>query len=220
VSACAAQSFEVASIRPNLSGDGHSDYSISGNDGARLTTRNVSLMTLIQRAFQVRQYQVSGPGWLTDTKFDINAALPADAPREQMAAALQAMLKERFQLTFHRETKEQSTYALTVGKEGSKLKLTPDPEASSGTWQSRDQYKAQNENMAHFCEVLTRQVGRPVVDATGLAGAYDFVLNYDPQDSMSLFVAIEATLGLRLESKKTPVELLVIDRIEKSPTAN
>jgi uncharacterized protein (TIGR03435 family) len=74
--------------------------------------------------------------------------------------------------------------------------------------------------MAHFCEVLSRQVGRPVLDATGLPGAYDFVLDYDPQDSMSLFVAIESTLGLRLESKKAAVDLMVIDRVEKSPTAN
>jgi uncharacterized protein (TIGR03435 family) len=220
VSACAAQTFEVASIRPNLTGDTHSDYSVSGNDGARLATQNVSLMTLIQRAYDVRQYQVTGPDWLRDVRFDINAVLPAAAPREQMAAALQAMLKERFHLVFHRETKEQSAYALMVGKGGSRMKSTADPEGTSGTWQTRGQYKVQNENMAHFCEVVSRQVGRPVLDATGLPGAYDFVLDYDPQDSMSLFVAIESKLGLKLESKKAAVDLMVIDRVEKSPTAN
>jgi uncharacterized protein (TIGR03435 family) len=220
VPACAAQSFDVVSIHPNLSGSSHSDYSVSGNDGARLTTQNVSLMTLIQRAFDVRQYQVAGPSWLTDVKFDINAVLPAGTPRQQIGGAIQSMLKERCQLAYHRETKEQSVYALMVGKDGSKMNPTPDPEATSGTWQTRGQYKAQNENMTHFCEVLSRQVGRPGIDATGLDGRYDFVLDYDPQDSMSLFVAIESKLGLRLETKKAPVELLVIDRIEKSPTAN
>jgi uncharacterized protein (TIGR03435 family) len=220
VSTCAGQSFEVASIHPNTSSSTHSDYSVDGNAGARLTAENVSLMTLIQRAFGVPQYQVSGPDWLRDVKFNIHASLPAETPRQQMPVALQALLKERFLLGFHRDTKEQSVYVLTVGKGGSKMAATPDTNISSGTWQTRDQFKAQNENMAHFCEVLSRQLGRPVLDATGLGGAYDFMLDYDSQDSMSLFVAIESKMGLKLETKKAPVELLVIDRVEKSPTAN
>jgi uncharacterized protein (TIGR03435 family) len=220
VSACAAQSFEVAAIRPNFTGDTHSDYSLSGHDAPRLVTKNVSLMTLIQRAYGIRQYQVSGPDWLRDAKFDIDAEMPAGTMREQVPAALQAMLQERFHLAFHRETKEQSVYALTVGKGGVKIAATPDPNATSGTWQTRDQYKAQNENLTHFCEVLSRQLGRPVIDGTGLDGAYDFILDFDPQHSISLFTAIETKLGLRLEAKKAPVELLVIDRLDKSPMAN
>jgi uncharacterized protein (TIGR03435 family) len=220
VSAAAAQTFEVASIRPNSSGDTHSDYSVSGEDGAKLATKNVNLITLIQRAFQVHQYQIAGPDWLTDARFDINATMPAGTERNQLPGALQAMLKERFGLALHRETKEQPVYALSIGGSGPKMQSTPDPQATSGTWQSRGQYKAVNENMAHFCDVLSRQLGKPVLDATGLSGAYDFVLDYDPQDGMSLFVAIEQKLGLRLESKKAPVELLVIDRVEKSPTEN
>jgi uncharacterized protein (TIGR03435 family) len=220
VSACAAQSFEVAAIRPNTSGDTHSSYSVNGEEGARLTTQNVSLITLLQRAYDLRQYQVAGPNWLTEVKFDINAALPADVSREKLPTALQSLLKERFQLAFHRETKEAPAYALIVGKGGSKLKLSAEQEGTSGTWQTHGQYKAQRENMAHFCEVLSRHLGRPVIDQTALDGKYDFVVDYDAQDSMAIFVAIEQTLGLRLETKKASIELFVIDRIEKAPTAN
>jgi uncharacterized protein (TIGR03435 family) len=107
VCSCFGQKFEVASVRPNESGDTHSGFSISGgDDGARLTGQNVSLLNLIQRAYDVRAYQIAGPDWLRDAKFDVVAALPTDSPKEKIPPALQALLAERFNLAFHRGTRE------------------------------------------------------------------------------------------------------------------
>ena len=230
VSACAGQSFEVASVRQNLTGDTHSDFSISGgNDGARLTTQNVSLLTLIQRAYDVRAYQVAGPDWLRDVKFDVAATLPADTPREKIPAALRALLDGRFKLTLHRETRELPIYALIAAKGGVKLQATAAPDGNSGTWQGRGQYTARNETLAHFSEVLSRQLARPVIDMTDLAGGFDFAVEYAPEDGRapsdaagapSLFTALQEKLGLRLEPRKGSVEMLVIDRVERTPTEN
>jgi uncharacterized protein (TIGR03435 family) len=228
VSACGAQSFEVASIRVNDRGDGNSNYSVSGREGSHLAADNVTLISLLLRAFAVHEYQISGPDWLKDVRVDINARLPDSAPREQMAAALQLLLKDRFKLTFHRETKEATTYALVVGKGGSKLQPAADESGKYGTWVSRGQFKAQNETLDRFCDVLSRNLDRPVVDMTGLSGKFDFVLDYTPNDpkvldpagAPSIFTAVQEQLGLKLESRKGPMEMFVIDRIEKTPTEN
>ena len=232
VSACAGQTaegaFEVASIRVNDRGDGNSHYSVSGREGSHLAAENVTLMALLLRAFAAHEYQISGPDWLKDVRVDINARLPDSAPREQMAAALQLLLKDRFKLTFHRETKEATTYAVVVGKGGVKLTPAAEENGKGGTWVSRGQFKAQNETLDRFCDVLSRNLDRPVLDMTGLSGNYDFVLDYTPNDpkvldtggAPSIFTAVQEQLGLKLESRKGPMEMFVIDRIEKTPTEN
>ena len=224
-----ATKFEVASIRPNPSGDGHSDYSeTDGPDGAKFTARNVSLLSLIQRAYGVKRYQIEGPDWLKEAAFDITAAMPADASENQVNPALRALLVERFQLAFHRETKELPIYALVPAKGTPKIQAAADPNGPSGTWQGARQATGKNESMEHFAEVLSRLVDRPVMNMTGLPGTYDFKMDYARDDSpaaadsanASLFTALQEQLGLKLEAKKGPVEILVIDRVQKAPTEN
>jgi uncharacterized protein (TIGR03435 family) len=223
-----AQTFEVASVRVRKSDD-KSFYAIAGRFGPKLTVQNLSMMLLLQRAFDVRRYQVAGPAWLEQVKLDIKAKMPVSALREEVPAALQSLLKERFNLGFHRENRTLPYYVLSGGKSGSKLKPAANPRIPvSGTWKMRGTYVAKNDSMAHFCEELSRHIGFAVVNATELNGGFDFVLDFTPNDfhfsdpagMPSLFNAVQNQLGLKLESKKGPVEMLVIDRLDRAPTRN
>jgi uncharacterized protein (TIGR03435 family) len=224
-SAAAAQSFEVASVRQAKGTESRVGYFISGNSGAKLTVFNLSLLSLIGRAYNVREYQISGPDWLKGPKYEIKAKLPSGTPRTGMPAAVQTLLADRFKLASHRETKELPFYALTVAKDGPKLQPS---EGRGSTIHIRGLYKARNESMARLCDTLSRILDRVVVDSTGLSGAYDFVLDYTPDDprfsdsagAKSVFTALPEQLGLKLEWRKGPVEVLVIDRVERMPAAN
>jgi uncharacterized protein (TIGR03435 family) len=228
VSSAAAQSFEVASVRLNVSRDERGYYSVAGQNGAKLAVQRMNLMSLIQRAYDVREYQVSGPDWLKHVKVDIKAKLPADTPRTEMTTALQALLAERFNMTVHRETRELPMYVLTVAKGGAKIKPAADPKGTARIYQLRGLYKARNESIANFSQMLSRTLDRAVTDMTGLTGTFDFALDYapldprfsDPAGAQSIFTALQEQLGLKLESRKGPVELLMIDRMEKTPTKN
>ena len=166
--------------------------------------------------------------------------------QEKMRARLQALLANRFQLNIHRETKEQPIYALVVTKSGSKLKAS-DPSASSGPKgmmrMSPGGFNGQAVELKMLAEALSNPLGRTVVDHTGLTGHYDFDLKWSPDpgqgmnepkgppppgmegpppsdpNAPSIFTAVQEQLGLRLESTKGPVEMIVIDRVEK-PTEN
>jgi uncharacterized protein (TIGR03435 family) len=229
---CQIAAFDVASIRPHLSdhsGDRRSSTNVSVSDeGIKLTATNVSLVSLIQRAHDVKEYQVAGPDWLRTAYFDLLATLPAGVPREQLIPALRALLAERFKLALHREKKDLPMYALVVAKNGPKLQPTADPNGPNGTWNSKGKFTGKNETLAHFSEALSRQLDRAVVDMTELTGAFDFEVAYGPEDAHSnsddsgpsIFAALQEKLGLKLEARKGPVELLIIDRIEKTPTEN
>jgi uncharacterized protein (TIGR03435 family) len=229
---CQTAAFDIASIRPNLSdhsGDRHSSTNVSvSEDGIKFTATNVSLLSLIQRAHDVKEYQVAGPDWLRTAYFDVVATLPAGVPREQLIPALQALLADRFKLAIHKETKDLPIYALVVGKKGPKLQPAADPNGPNGTWNSKGKFTGKNETLSHFSEALSRQLDRAVVDMTGLTGSFDFEVTYGPEDAHSnsddsgpsIFAAVQEKLGLKLEARKGSVELLVIDRIEKTPTEN
>jgi len=160
--------------------------------------------------------------------------------QEQMEQRLQALLAERFHLSVHRETKEQPVYALVVGKTGSKLQ--PAKEGSPGKIQwRRNQFTADGVQLQMLTPALASILGRPVIDKTGLTGNFDLTLEWapDPNPSFgnfgpapgadapppgdpngpSIFTAVQEQLGLRLESEKGPVEIVVIDRVEK-PSEN
>jgi uncharacterized protein (TIGR03435 family) len=138
----AVLSFEVATIKPAealtpaliTSGKLHIGMSI---DGSRVDIGSVTLADLISMAHKLKSYQISGPDWMNAQRFDILAKMPEGATKEQVPEMLQALLAERFQLKIHRETRDQSVYALVVGKGGSKLKESPPdsetpPEAPKG----------------------------------------------------------------------------------------
>lgn len=223
ICALAGQTFEVASVKPNQTGSGHSDVETDGN---LLRMNNVTLRLCLTWAYRITDAQVVGPDWLTSERFDIVAKTESGKPRPEM---LKAVLEERFKLAVHRETRELTEYALVVAKNGPKLKKV-DPGSGDRT-SSRGYLSAKRTSMgglANFLAGPNVRLGRPVVDKTGLDGVFDFELNWAPESSAeknadagpSIFAALQEQLGLRLEAQKGPVEVLVVDHVEKVPTEN
>jgi uncharacterized protein (TIGR03435 family) len=237
----ARSEFEVASIKPNVSGDlGRYIRPAAG----RFTVSNMTVKDLLAIAYQVRDFQVSGgPGWINSDHYDIEAKADRNATPKHMAEQmLQALLEDRFKLKVHRETKELPVYELTVAKNG--LKIHPAKEGSCSDVDPTKQ-AALNRKPSDFCGYVgmrggsleaTKQsisdlattlsfvLGRTVVDKTGLKEAFDIHLEFAPNDaadstSPSIFTAVQEQLGLKLESGKGPVEVLVIDQVEK-PSEN
>lgn len=286
-------SFEVASIKPSA-GDGHM-VTVQMAPGGRYTASGVTVKLLIQQAYDVRDFQISGgPSWLTSERYDIVAKAETNANREQVKLMLQSLLKERFNLVLHRETRDLPIYSLVVGKNGHKLHLSeiqPSEQpggppanapqggprvviggaaqgggpqggmaggmagaagggagAAGGPQRSgaqmrmgRGQLSAQMAPLVALATMLSQQLGRPVLDKTELKGSFDFKLEWTPDETQrgmgfegerpaadiappgesgpSLFTAVQEQLGLRLESQRGPVEILVLDRIER-PSEN
>jgi uncharacterized protein (TIGR03435 family) len=307
----ATPSFDVATIKPaappTMKGTGDGNVRIAMRMGAQggpgtsdpgqITYSNMTLKSLMVAAYGVKTYQVSGPSWMDTERFDIVAKVPQGATKDDVKLMLQNLLDERFKLTLHREKKDLPMYALVVGKNGPKMKESPqdDPDAkdaakdqgSSGAdaqkakqalenamrtvvrdgampqpppgagqgtrimmMPGRMRMMATRQTMAQFAETLANQMDRPVVDQTGLTKNYDFTLDFAPeaggrgpmgialpssppqsgdggtpndvdsQPAPSLFTALQEQMGLKLEQKKGPVDLLVVDRLEKTPTEN
>jgi uncharacterized protein (TIGR03435 family) len=184
------------------------------------------LKQLLQLAFDVKGFQIAGgPGWLDAARYDIVATTgkPGDIDDRELRPMLQALLADRFALKFHRETRELTVYSLAVAKNGPKL--TAHQGAGNSSSSSSSGYmSATKATMTMLASRLERQLGRTVADHTGLAGEYDYRLSWVPDqaaDSMgpSIFTALEEQLGLRLDSAKGPVEIIVIESAEK-PSAN
>jgi uncharacterized protein (TIGR03435 family) len=232
------QTFDVAVVKPNRAGKGGGNLAASPG---MLTIRNLPLRTIIGAAYSIAEYQISGPRWLEQERFDIIAKTDAPlAGEDDILPLLQPLLAERFHLALHRETKELRAYVLLVGKNGPKL------EAADGGAEGLPFKKANKSSgaridsarltMPRFAEILARRLGYPVRDMTGLAGAYRVTLvwaaednvvkpgkphNAKPaQDRPSIFTALQEQMGLRLEVRKAPVEIFVIDHIDRTPTAN
>lgn len=218
--------FEAASVRVN-----HSEGAAAGMrlTGGQLTIMNVPLERIVSAAFGINEERMSsllaGPGWMPTERYDISAKLPPGAVAAQLQPMLQALLRTRFGMSFHRESRELPAYALVVAK-GMKASL-----AAAGSpvgFRIRPGHmESQSTTMMGLTDKLSRVADRPVVDRTGLAGAYAVVLDWAPDpvpnDSdarASLYTAIEEQLGLKLEARKEPMEVVVIDRIEKVPTAD
>jgi uncharacterized protein (TIGR03435 family) len=240
------QSFEVATIKPNKSGS--RGVMISPRPGGRFVARNSSLESLIAFAYQIGNFQFSGaPDWLDSERYDIEAKASEDLTAASMRPMLQALLEDRLRLKFHRETKEQAVYALLVGKTG-KLQDAgecstppgttppppkpgePPPPGCGSLATLRGRIIAQKIPIVRLATVLASLTNRMVLDETNLTGKYDIDLRYAPDmdtteptqadpNSPSLFTALQEQLGLKLESKKGPVEMFVIDQVER-PSEN
>jgi uncharacterized protein (TIGR03435 family) len=235
--------FEVASIKRN---NGASRaISCCGGPG-RLAGTNVTPGMLINIAYKVQDFQVVGaPGWVNSDRYDIEAKA-SDAAASQgtgiiQGAMLQSLLEDRFKLVVRRETRELPVYELTVARSGSKLKVgactTRDPNAPPSRQQPSDcgfsvmdnnMIKAAQIDMERFIPMLTFWVKRTVVDKTGFHGTFDVDLKWNPDEATanpnadtapSIFTALQEQLGLKLESAKGPVEVLVIDSVSK-PSEN
>lgn len=237
--------FDVVSVRPTqIAVDGTTIESPPNGDG--ITMRNVTVHEMIDYAYSFHHPElVSGlPEWAKTKNYDLVAKV-ADADlaafhklnQEQRRQMLQAVLAERFQLKVHRDPKELPIYALVVGKKGAKMKKSPDgTPAGAGTLiPTAKGLTGQGVQMATLALMLSRlDLGREVVDRTGLTGRYDFTLRCAPTEAMrpvingqmqpvseedaalpSIFTAVQEQLGLKLESTKGLIEGLVIDHIEQ-----
>jgi uncharacterized protein (TIGR03435 family) len=291
-----APAFEVASIKPNRSGDMGAGIQFAPG---RFIMNGATVRMLISVAYDVRDFQISGgPGWVASDKYDIQAKepdaiaeelekLPRDQRREKMGLLIQSLLTDRFALKLAHTTKELPVYALVVAQNGPKLQEAKpgdtypngfkNPDASGGgagpapgggpprsmaigrgpdghapggmMMMGRGQLTGQGVPIKLLVQALSQQLGRTVVDQTGLKGNYDFTLKWTPDQNSpamamgpggpapgapppgadnapppdtsgpSVFTAIQEQLGLKLEPTKGPVEILVIDHIER-PSEN
>ena len=209
----------------------------------QFVARNYTLRVILAAAFNLTPGAVSGgPSWVDSDRYDIVAKAPGEIrpDTEEQMAMLRKLLTDRFSLTFHREPKEFSIYALTVTKNGSKLTAsTPDqsPEGSPplvfALSLAGARFTARDASMGEFAWVMQRSaLDRPVADQTGLLGRYDFDLEWSPDetqfdgnvppknpDEPDLFAAMQQQLGLRLEATKGLIDALVIDRVQR-PSEN
>lgn len=220
-------SFEVASIRPHGNPEDSSDTNLL--PGGRYEGRNISVRKLIRQATGVDDRQMVGaPGWVDSERYDIDAKT-GDTARlrpEVFQKLLLVLLEDRFGFRFHWETREQPVYWMVAQKSGSKLKPHPDggEPTMSVNGGTRRVLIATGISMNDLAGLVTRQVGRPVQDHTGLPGLYDVRLEWDESQSMesglpSLFGALEEQLGLKLNSAKGTVKALVVDNVQK-PSGN
>lgn len=224
------EQFEVAVIRPDLAGaDAGTSFEVL--EGGRLKITNEPLKLLIRTAFGIQNAQIAGgPTWIETDRFDIEAKTGERKKigQGEMRPLLQNLLADRFRLKFHHETRELTAYAITVDdKARLKLKAKTDGEPSAmntHTLPDKSQVIATGTSMDLFAGYVGNRLGRIVVDKTGLKESYDFTLEWAPDQAPdssapSLVTALREQLGLRLESQKSPVDILVIDSVEK-PTEN
>jgi uncharacterized protein (TIGR03435 family) len=192
-----------------------------------------------------RPQVLDGPGWIDSETFDIVAKAEDNAPVARMyGPMMQSLLEDRFALKIHKETRQLPVYTLTVAKNGAKLPATPEGSctpldlshpAPAGAlicgWGSVHMVKgnmvidSHGSTVAKFAGSLVETVNRPVIDRTDLTGLFDIHLEFAPDNASSdatgaaIFTAIQDQLGLKLTAEKGPVEVLVIDHIER-PSAN
>jgi uncharacterized protein (TIGR03435 family) len=226
--------FEVASIRPNTAND--RIVTINVGPGGRFAARGYTLVLLMQRAYGVMDWNISGgPGWIRTDRYDVaaKAIVAGNLTEAQLRPMLQALLAERFKLRLHNGSKEMSGYALIVGKGGPKVKAAVDGEEHADTFRmTGNGIKGQGIKMEDFARYLGGKLGLVAVDKTGLKGVYDFKVEWtakadqdtsglpgaDPRDALrsAVFAALQDQLGLRLAPQKITVQMLVIDSAEKA----
>lgn len=233
--------FEVASVKPSKPGaQGGGIKPMPG--GQTYVAQNVPVKLMIELMFHLNDRQVSGaPPWLTTDLYDVDAKADAPHSLDDLHVMFQNLLIERFKLQFHKETRELPAYELVVDKSGSKLTENLSPENYDIPIQplGRGRFQATHCSMSYFSWIVSQMLDRPVVDQTGLTKYYDFKLEFTPQpppdlgaargdaganlpprelppaNGPDIFTALREQLGLRLESHKGPVEVMVIDHIER-----
>jgi uncharacterized protein (TIGR03435 family) len=220
--------FEVAIVKPSPQADPNTgSWSIPGI--GRFTATHISLSHLIQLAYDVDSSQIANlPGWL-DTNFYDVVAKPEDGirlTRDELRPRLQDLLHQRFHLAAHTETRMSRGYALVVADGG--LHLTPTKGDHFPGWRanvSSGHMRGENWSMSQLAKYLTPAAGFPVVNQTGLDGSYDIAFDYNPKPDADgtlppLDVALKQATGLLLKPQRVPIETIVIDSVDKLPTAN
>jgi uncharacterized protein (TIGR03435 family) len=242
MAADANPSFEVATIKPSQP---DRPGKLFGVQGSHFRTINTTLADMIKFAYGVQDKQIIGaPSWVESDKFDIEAQ--PDAPgapnKDQVSMMMQKLLTDRFQLKFHKDTKELPAYVLTAAKTGQKMTKSEVPDQLPGlffTNISPATLTVRNATMDDVCHLFQSAVlDRPVVDQTGITGKWNFLLKWTADESQfsgmgvkvpppsdaadappPLFTAIQEQIGLKLDAGKAQIPVLVIDKVEK-PSAN
>ncbi len=214
---------------------------------------NCSLGGLLTTAFDIGDYQLTGPDWLQNTRFDVSAKIAAGTTKAQFRMMLQNLLADRFKMTFHRDKKEMPVLNLVVTKNGPKFKESkpPDPapdddaprqsgplkkdpdgfpvlppgKGMMAIMNGRAAMRSDEETMEALTGSLSGQLRLPVIDATGLNGKYSIAMFWVAGDSPdspgpTIYTALQEQLGLKLESKRGSVDIVIIDHMEKAPTEN
>ena len=259
--------YDVATIKPTSDSDGMRRFMFTPG-GISLT--GIPVQMLLTEAFDVQDDHIVGaPGWVKNNRYDVEAKVsPEDAPKldklkfDERRAMLLPLLVERFNLKYHHETREMTSYTLVVGKGGPKMKASevqPPPntkpaDAATGAKpgdpgaqqpQQRRMLRmmgpgrldAEGSDTQMLARVLSGQLGRTVIDKTGLTGSYDYTLQWTPDNAPppmpggadggtphndnggdavgpSLLTAVQEQLGLKLESSKGMADVVVIDHID------
>jgi uncharacterized protein (TIGR03435 family) len=229
--AAPAPAFEAASIKPSQDPPGSSS-GITTTKG-RISARNVTLKRCVRGAYGVEEPHIlGGPKWLDEARYNIEARAAGPAGDRELMTMLQSLLAERFKLAFHRETRALPGYALVLGKGGLRAKPSA-PDAGSRTSSRWGSIEASGCTMAQLALKLSEVLHLPVADFTAVPGEFDFKLEWTSDDMQapapdavpdaasgpSLFAALQEQLGLKLESRKVPADVLVIDHAEK-PSEN
>ncbi len=207
--------FEVASVKAAAPQDMHRmQVMMRGGPGSpdpgQITYTNVSLRNIVMNAYGVKNFQISGPGFLDTERFDVLAKVPKGATKDDLKVMLQNLLAERFQIKLHQEKKELPIYALVVAKNGPKLKESaedapasadapPPPPSPGGRGgfggrggmmiminNGRMRLTASKQPVSGIADMLSNQLGRPVIDQTGLTGKYDFTVEFAPEEGQMM----------------------------------
>ena len=229
-----AVAFEVASVKSNPEQGPPGDIPFNADKSpGHFAMRDKPMRFFVEWAYDLKDFQIVGPQWVMfDERYDITANAPGPATDDQMRPMLQTLLAERFQMKSHFEKRDLNVYALVKGKGEPKLKKA-DPNSTQGFGRP-DQGQSLHFNnfpLSRMTFLLTRRMDRPVLDLTGLAGNFDWAVDlsglgnkpassgYDG-DGPSVFQAIQDDMGLKLEPRKSPVDVLVIDSLSKVPSQN
>lgn len=237
--------FEVASVKKVGRGMIHNSL-----DPGSVTLKGDPLKLVLMEAFSVKTYEIVGPSWLDEDCFDIVAKMPKGATKDQIPAMLQSLLVERFKLAAHKEDRPRPVYAMVVDKGGPKFKEANLNFRRTGPRSGEMTFRASPDTagfkgamtMAKLAHFLSGRLDRPVQDFTRLTGTYDIDLSWSPDPSIdrqspaaafgdtradvatdptaTLFTAMRDLLGLKLERRNEPVEMLVIDHVERVPSEN
>jgi uncharacterized protein (TIGR03435 family) len=231
-------SFEVATIKPTAPDD-RSGRFLTMQGAHQLVVKGYTLKFMVAAAHNLPPRLIAGgPAWADSDRYDIVAATPGDnrPTLDQQMAMLRTLLAERFKLAIHHESRELPVYELTVARRGAKLETSTAPDQQpllvNKVFPTHIELPARNATMAQFASMLQRSVlDRPVVDKTGLAGRYDFNLEWTPDDTQfdgrlppslttsgekpDLVAALEAQIGLKLETSRGSVDVIVIDSVDR-----
>ncbi|HVW11990.1 MAG TPA: TIGR03435 family protein [Bryobacteraceae bacterium] len=232
VSGAGAAEFEAASLKASKAGGGRGSMSM---DSTRLTYTNVSVRDCIMSAWNVKDYQIDGPGWLRTDRYDLAATASAPSGDDALKGMLQTLLLDRFQMKVHIETRDLPVYAMVVAKGGAKLKGAAAP-GRPAIRMSGGGVVFTSVTINDLIDLMARarfaELDRPVVDDTGLTGRYDITVNlFGTQEELmsalskgdfgsSIFTLIQEQLGLKLEAKKLPLQMVVVDQAERTPSEN